>query len=67
MTSYIQAMLYGIKPNTGLIISPASLLFGAQPNTKVNDLLAVQTLRQTVLNMSPDNKIYLRIYYTTKK
>jgi hypothetical protein len=70
MTSYIQAMLYGVKPNTGLIVSPASILFipPSSPSVEpVNALLSLQTLRQTVLSMSPGNKIALRIYYTTKK
>lgn len=70
MTSYVQAMLYDVKPNTGLIISPASIMFASQSNNPVNEvnaLLNLQTLRQTVLNMAPGNKISLRIYYTTKK
>jgi hypothetical protein len=67
ITSYLQGMLYGARPNNGLIISPASLLYSTQSGFSVQQLLGVQTLRQTVLNMAPGNRVTLRIYYTTKE
>jgi hypothetical protein len=82
VTSYVQALIYDIRPrvntsdglkeitpSNGLIISPASLSAASVTASaaSLNSLLGLQTLRQTVLSMAPDNKIKLRLYYSAKK
>jgi hypothetical protein len=49
ITSYLQAMLYGGKPNNGLLIS-----------SEINGNM----VNRAVLNMSPTERIRLRVYYS---
>ena len=78
VTSYVQALIYDIQPRVttttgmrtlapsqGLIVSPASITTANL--TSLNDLLGLQTLRQTVLSNSPGNQITLRLYYSAKQ
>lgn len=78
VTSYVQALIYDIRPkektstgskelspSQGLIVSPASLT--TQSLVSLNDLLGLQTLRQTVISTSPGNQIKLRLYYSAKQ
>ena len=74
ITSYVQALLSNtvptdVLPSQGLIISPASFLYNAQSGGAEGPsaLLAIQTLRQTIINTTGDKRIMLRVYYTTKK
>jgi hypothetical protein len=82
VTSYVQALIYNIRPRVstttgmkdlapseGLIISPASLSAASltASSTPLNSLLGLQTLRQTILSMTPGNQIKLRLYYSAKK
>jgi Domain of unknown function (DUF4270) len=82
VTSYVQALIYDIRPRVstttglkdiapsdGLIVSPASLSAASlkTSSSPLNSLLGLQTLRQTVLSMTPGNQIKLRLYYSAKK
>ncbi|WP_026462290.1 DUF4270 family protein [Adhaeribacter aquaticus] len=65
ITNYVQALVNGTRSNTGLILSPSSLAYDRNSVLTI-DILAYQTLRQTILNTAP-NQLKLRIYYSAEK
>jgi hypothetical protein len=80
VTSYVQALIYDIRPrintssgskelsrSTGLIVSPASMTTANLTPESLNDLLGLQTLRQTAISMRPGTRIKLRLYYSAKR
>jgi len=74
ITSYVQALLSNtmptaVSPSQGLIISPASFIYDPQTmgTEGPSALLALQTLRQTIINTTGEKRIMLRVYYTTQK